>query len=105
MTKEKNIRKTLERIENEGKKLERLAKIEKKELDEILNREREIEQEERDVERVLFKFLGIRVKKYHVHQITKGFLGAFFGIVVSNFLFDFPRIIDIPWANLIGITA
>ena len=37
--------------------------------------------------------------------MTKGFVGAFFGIVVSNFLFDFPIVINVPWVNIIGLTV
>lgn len=105
MAKKAGIRKTLEKLEKEEKDLEKLAKLEKKELDKVLARERNIEKEEQDIERVLFSFLGIRIKKYHIQQITKGFIGAFFGIVVSNFLFDFQMIIDVPWVNIVGITT
>jgi len=104
MAKGNGVKRELKKIEKEEKVLEGLVRTNKAELDQILRKEKEIEKEETDTQKILFQIWRISVRKYHVHQVTKGFLGSFFGIVVSNFLFDFPKIIDIPWLNLIGVT-
>ncbi|HET9850178.1 MAG TPA: hypothetical protein VFP35_00930 [Candidatus Saccharimonadales bacterium] len=64
----------------------------------------EIEKEEKEIERTLFKLGDFTIKRSHLLELTRGTAGAFLGVGLGQALGGSLKLAkNLPWENVIGI--